>query len=294
MRSLLRPATLFLLLTYALLTAVPFVPALLGRALEHPWQMLTFELLAWLAVWSVFKRPAYFHWLLVPAFLALPTEIYLFIFYGQGISTHHLGIIFETSPKEAMEFLGQKVWLMGAVMLGVIAWCALGWYAATRTRDLDWRGKTRPAAFVLLLLLGGFWWYGYEFGFEAKVLHGAPASAKASGPSASGKAGASGFGDASSAEDETPRKTRKAASRRTPASPAPTKRAWAGPACPTGRACPTPSTPSAIPGPSAWPRVASISTRNASTWPSWDRKAAASVSARTSNSPMPIRKWWSW
>lgn len=203
MRFLLRPANLFLLLTYALLTAVPFVPALLGRAPEHPWQMLSFELLAWLAVWSVFKRPAWFHWLLVPAFLALPTEIYLFIFYGQGISTHHLGIIFETSPKEAMEFLGQKVWLMGAVMLGVIAWCALAWFAATRTRDLDWRGKTRPAAFILLILLGGFWWYGYEFGFEAKVPHSAPAPAKASHPAASGKAGASGFGDASSAEDET-------------------------------------------------------------------------------------------
>ncbi|STR18385.1 Phosphoethanolamine transferase CptA [Janthinobacterium lividum] len=203
MRSLLRPANLILLLTYASLTAVPFIPALLGRALEHPWQMLTFELLAWLAVWSIFKRPAYFHWLLVPAFLALPTEIYLFIFYGQGISTHHLGIIFETSPKEAMEFLGQKVWLMGAVMLGVITWCALSWYAATRTRDLDWRGKTRPAAFVLLILLCGFWWYGYEFGFEAKTVHSAAASAKASKPAASAKAGASGFGDASSADDET-------------------------------------------------------------------------------------------
>ena len=48
--------------------------------------------------------------------------------------------------------------LVYAVMLGVITWCALSWYAATRTRDLDWRGKTRPAAFVLLIVLGGFWW----------------------------------------------------------------------------------------------------------------------------------------
>lgn len=203
MRPLLRPDHLFLLLTYALLSAVPFIPVLLGRPLEHPWQMLTFELLAWLAVWSMFKWPAYFHWLLVPAFLALPTEIYLFIFYGQGISTHHLGIIVETSPKEAMEFLGQKVWLMGAVMLGVVAWCPLSWYAATRTRDLDWRGRTRPAAFALLLLLGAFWGYGYEFGFDAKVLHSAAASAKASKPAASVRAGASGFGDASSTDDET-------------------------------------------------------------------------------------------
>src|SRR5207253_202392 len=98
---------------------------------------------------------------------------------------------------------GQKVWLMGAVMLGVIVWCVTSWYAAARTRDLDWRGKTRPAAFALLILLGGFWWYGYEFGFNAKVVHSAPAPAKASAPAASGKAGASGFGDASSADDET-------------------------------------------------------------------------------------------
>ncbi len=172
MRSLFRPgstslATAFVLLTYMLLTAVPFLPVLLGRTPEHPWQLLTFELLAWLAVWSIFQRPAYFHWLLLPAFLALPTELYLFVFYGQGISTHHLGIIFETSPKEAMEFLGQKVWLMGAVMLGVLAWCALSWYAATRTRSLDWRGRTRPIAVALLLLLGASWWYGHEFGVAA-------------------------------------------------------------------------------------------------------------------------------
>ena len=194
MRTLFRPAnrlaTFFLLLSYVLLTAVPFIPVLLGHPLDHPWQMLSFELLAWLAVWGIFKRPAYFHWLLVPAFLAVPTEIYLFIFYGQGISTHHLGIIMETSPMEAMAFLGQKIWLMGAIMLAVIAWCALGWWAATRTRELDWTGKTRPAALALLLLLGGFWLYGHEFGFAAKVRHHVP------------QAAASASADSDEAEDE--------------------------------------------------------------------------------------------
>jgi hypothetical protein len=61
---------------------------------------------AWIAVWAVFKRPAYFHWLLLPAFVALPAELYLYLYYGQGISTHHLGIMAETSPLEALEFLG--------------------------------------------------------------------------------------------------------------------------------------------------------------------------------------------
>lgn len=174
MRSLFRPAgnrlaELFLLLTYALLTAAPFLPALLGHPLEHPWRLLSFQLLAWLAVWGVFKRPAWFHWLLVPAFLALPTEIYLLVFYGQGISTHHLGIIVETSPKEALEFLGQKIWLMGAVMLGVLVWCGLAWYCAVRTRRLDWRGRSRPAVLVLLLLMGSLWLYGQEFGYAASA-----------------------------------------------------------------------------------------------------------------------------
>ena len=29
------------------------------------------EFVGWLAAWAVFKRPAWFHWLLIPAFLAL-------------------------------------------------------------------------------------------------------------------------------------------------------------------------------------------------------------------------------
>src|SRR5471032_530097 len=87
MRSSPRPApyaTAFLLLTYALLSAVPFVPDLLGKPIEHPWQVALIEALAWALAWSVFKRPAWFHWLLLPAFLALPTELYLFAFYGQA------------------------------------------------------------------------------------------------------------------------------------------------------------------------------------------------------------------
>src|SRR5471032_2951562 len=172
MRSLLRPAPLFLLLTYLLLSAVPFVPSLLGRQAEQAWQVVAAELLTWIAVWGVFQRPAWFHWLLIPAFLALPTEVYLFTFYGQGISTHHLGIIAETSPREAMEFLGAKVWLMGGVMLGVVVWWIASYRAALRARALDWRGRTRWIALALLLALIALWAYGYEFGIRAK-----PASA---------------------------------------------------------------------------------------------------------------------
>ncbi|MBC7859662.1 MAG: DUF1705 domain-containing protein, partial [Burkholderiaceae bacterium] len=168
MRALLRPANLFLLLTYALLSAVPFMPLLLGKDIEEPLRMLGVELLAWIAAWALFKRPAGFHWLLIPAFLALPTELYLFTFYGQGISTHHLGIIAETSPRESIEFLGRKIWLMAAIMVAMIAWWTLSWRAACKTRDLDWDDASRWVALGALAVVGAIWLYGHEFGVRGK------------------------------------------------------------------------------------------------------------------------------
>ena len=189
MRSLLRPALLFpaplfLLTSYLLLSLVPCVPLVLGRQVQDLARVLAVELLAWVAVWATLQRPAWFHWLLIPAFLALPTEIYLFLYYGQGISTHHLGIIAETSPKEALEFLGRKVWLMGAVMLLVTGWWIATLVAARRSPMLAWRGKTRWIAVLILVALVALWTYGWEFGIHAKP------PAKASVSKVSGSAGA--------------------------------------------------------------------------------------------------------
>lgn len=196
MRSLLRPAPLFVLVSYLLLSLVPCFPLLLGRQVPELGHVLAVELLTWLAVWSVFGRPAWFHWLLIPAFLALPTEIYLFVYYGQGISTHHLGIIAETSPKEAMEFLGRKVWLMAAVLVGVIGWWIAVQVAARRSPLLHWRGKPRWAALGLFAIVGAIWLYGHEFGVRAKPPT-PPVRASASKP-----ASASAASVASSASDD--------------------------------------------------------------------------------------------
>ncbi len=168
MLAKLRPATVYLLLTYLVLSAVPFVPMLFGKPLARPWQILGVEFVAWVAVWALFKRPAYFHWLLIPAFLALPTEVYLYTYYGQGISTHHLGIIAETSPKEAMEFLGNTVWLMLGVMIAALAWLVTSWRAASGTRALDWNDASRWLTLALLMAGAAVWTYGYEFGMSAK------------------------------------------------------------------------------------------------------------------------------
>ncbi|MBA5637319.1 phosphoethanolamine transferase [Duganella sp. LX20W] len=208
MSALLRPANLFLLATYLLLSAVPYVPWLLGKPVEQAWQIAAVEALGWLAAWAVFKRPAWFHWLLLPAFVALPAEIYLFVFYGQGISTHHLGIIAETSPREAMEFLGQKVWLLGGAMAAVLAWWLLAQVVAVRYRALEFTGRGRQGALAALLVLGGVGGWGYEFGIQAKpsasakAARPAPSAAASAAHAASGSVAASGFGDGASDDEE--------------------------------------------------------------------------------------------
>lgn len=193
-----RPASLYLLLSYLLLSALPFLPLLLGKPIDHPWQLLGLETVAWAAVWAVFRRPAWFHWLLLPAFLALPTEVYLIVYYGQGISTHHLGIIAETSPREALEFLGNKVWPMLALMLGVFAWWGSAWWVALRTRALGWSGATRPLALVALLLGAALWGYGYEFGIAAT-----PAPIKASAAASAASSASSGEAKEQDEEEES-------------------------------------------------------------------------------------------
>jgi glucan phosphoethanolaminetransferase (alkaline phosphatase superfamily) len=179
MPAKLRPATLYLLLTYIALSAVPFVPMLLGKPLARPWQVLGVEFVAWVAVWAVFKRPAWFHALLIPAFVALPTEVYLYTYYGQGISTHHLGIIAETSPKEALEFLGNKVWLMLGVMVASLAWWFTSFRAARHSSELDWEDKSRWVTLALLAAGAGVWAYGHEFGIAPAASAKASASASA-------------------------------------------------------------------------------------------------------------------
>lgn len=178
MRTLLRSSNLFVAFTYLALSAISFVPLLFGRTVENPAHIIGTELVSWLTVWAIFKRPAWFHWLLLPAFLALPVELYLNTYYNQGISPHHLGIIAETSPKEAMEFLGNKAWLLALIASGVLVWWALSWKAASNTRDLDWDDASRWVMMVVLAAALGTWLYGQEYGVE-KVFVSASSSSSA-------------------------------------------------------------------------------------------------------------------
>lgn len=177
MRALSRPINLFILASYLLLSAIPFVPFLFGRYIDDGLRILAAELVCWLALWAVFKRPRWFHWLTLPAFLALPVEIYLNAYYGQGLSTHHLGILAETSPKETAEFLGNKVWLLIAVLGVVIAWWGLVQRCANRTRDLDWADRSRGGILAFLVLGALFVGYGHSIGIASSTSSSADAAA---------------------------------------------------------------------------------------------------------------------
>ena len=180
MRPLPRPAHLYLVLTYLALSAMPFFPLALGLPVAHPAQLLGVEVIGWIAAWALFKRPAWFHPLLLPAFLALPTELYLYIHYGQGISTHHLGIIAETSPSEALEFIGDQAWLLAAALAGVLAWWASSWRAALGTRAFDWSDRSRWVVLAVLAVAAAVFAYGKKYGIapEARTVRAAPAGAR--------------------------------------------------------------------------------------------------------------------
>nr|WP_151448793.1 phosphoethanolamine transferase [Lacisediminimonas profundi] len=173
MPPLLNPANLFLLGTYLLLSAVPFLSLTLGKPVVNAYQLAGAAVMAWVTVWAVFKRPAWFHWLLFPAFLAVPVQLYLVAYFGQDVSAHHLGIILETSPKEALEFLGNKLWLLGAVAVAVLAWFAASLRVACKSRDLDWKDQSRWIILASLAIGYGAWLYGMSVG----VAKAKPASA---------------------------------------------------------------------------------------------------------------------
>ena len=160
MRPLPACPAFFVLVSYLLLSALPLLPLLLGRTVPEPGLLAAATLLSWTAVWALLKRPALFHFLLLPAFLAVPVEIYLQAYFGQSISVHHLGIIAESSPMEALEFLGNGAWLLAAMLLFTLAWFGLVWRAAWHTRRLDWTGPSRALAGSLLGMGIALWLHG--------------------------------------------------------------------------------------------------------------------------------------
>ncbi len=156
-----RADCIVILASYLLLSAVPFVPYLFGKAAQDPGWMAGIEVAAWCAAWAVCKRPRRVHWLLLPAFVLLPADVYLYLFYGRGVSARHLGMVLDTSPREMAEFLGGSLWSIAAVTLVFIAWWWLVRRSTLRTDRLDWTGASRGFALAAVSILAVAWASGH-------------------------------------------------------------------------------------------------------------------------------------
>ena len=142
MRSALRPAHLYLLLTYLALSAVPFVPMLLGKSLARPWQVLGIEVSpGWASGPCLNARRGCTGCCCRPSWRCRPSSTLLSFTARASPPT-----TWASSPRparsESIEFLGQKFWLM------VVSWLpyhlvGLGWRAARRRAN--WTGTTARA-----------------------------------------------------------------------------------------------------------------------------------------------------
>nr|WP_315476247.1 phosphoethanolamine transferase [uncultured Undibacterium sp.] len=164
MHHLLRFSRPYLLGSYFLVSCLAFFSYLLGRSVEQGWRIFSYQAVSWLVLWAIFQSPRWFHYVLLPAFLAIPIEIYLRLYYGQGISTHHLGIITETSPKEALEFLGNKVWSLLFIATLIVLWWWTLLQAAKHETSLTWRHSSRWIVLATLSACLLCWTYGAHVG----------------------------------------------------------------------------------------------------------------------------------
>jgi glucan phosphoethanolaminetransferase (alkaline phosphatase superfamily) len=137
---------------YSLLSLVPWFGLFSGQSPDQPLMLLALTLTSWAGMWALAGSLRWLHWIMLPAVLLLPVEIYLRQFYGQGISTHHLGIIAETSPREAAEFLGSKLWLAAALLLTLTGFWFLLWRQIKALGWLPWRHWSRWPALIFAFI----------------------------------------------------------------------------------------------------------------------------------------------
>ncbi len=147
-----RPWTVAILCTYLALSLTQHLSTTSQDVLEPLYYSLDVAVIGWLFLWWIFKRPAYVHGLLLPVFLILPLELYLRLHFNTGLKPHHFGILAETNPTEALEFVGDQGWLWALIWCVVLLWWFLILRAMRQTRALDCSGRLRFVVALIVLV----------------------------------------------------------------------------------------------------------------------------------------------
>ena len=113
----------YLLLSYFCLSCIPLITPDARKRNSAPRRLLAYQIFSWFLLWLIGKSPRWFHFALIPAFPAAPIEIYLRLYYNQKA---YPAITLGSSPRPVharrSEFLGNKIWLLVAIIVGIVVW----------------------------------------------------------------------------------------------------------------------------------------------------------------------------
>lgn len=147
--------------SYLLLTSVSIAPLMHVHNHEQILLTLLAVICCWFALWSVFRHPRNFHFLLLPAFLLTPVELFLQTHFRQGLTAHHIGIATESTMREAFEFSGGMFWYFCAAQIIMLCWWAAVFAALRNTPALTWHGPTRLVMLAIVTCCTGLALYDW-------------------------------------------------------------------------------------------------------------------------------------
>lgn len=136
------------MLSYALLLSIGLIGSNHNRTSEEILAGSLISIAGLMSLWAIFQHPKYFHWLLLPVFLAIPAEAYLRVNFQLSVTAHHLGLIAETSPREALELLGAYIWPVLGCIVGTILWWGFAQVSLSKDMEMFWSGPTRWVALI--------------------------------------------------------------------------------------------------------------------------------------------------
>jgi len=129
-------------LGFSALVLSPNLAALVLLGPDAALQPLGWAFAVWILWAALWRRMFWACALVAPLLLLAPVEVFLLARYGTFASPHIFGLIFETNPAEAAEFMQGLTWVAGGAVLAMLL--LAGWTLRQLWRsDLIWTHRSR-------------------------------------------------------------------------------------------------------------------------------------------------------